>query len=98
MGALLALGEQVEQPLQFGGSYLQVRGEFRPGLFRAAVLSWFDGCPVSPPCAMSSSATIGTAWAGSRVPDATEPDETSARDLGGERHAVADREERIVLA
>src|SRR6185437_16393103 len=32
------------------------------------------------------------------VPGAVEPDETSARDLGGERRAVADREERVVLA
>src|SRR5262245_26425409 len=37
MGELLALGEQVEQPLQLGGAYLQVRGELRPGLFPAAV-------------------------------------------------------------
>jgi hypothetical protein len=35
---------------------------------------------------------------GEPVPDATEPDETSVRDLGGERLAVADREERVVLA
>jgi hypothetical protein len=30
------------------------------------------------------------------VSDAAEPDETSVRDLGGERLAVADREERVV--
>src|SRR5690349_3491279 len=32
------------------------------------------------------------------VPDVSEPDEASAGDLGGERLAVADREERVVLA
>jgi hypothetical protein len=32
------------------------------------------------------------------VTGATEADETSVRDLGGERLAVADREERVVLA
>ncbi|MGH3373335.1 MAG: hypothetical protein ACRDP6_01210 [Actinoallomurus sp.] len=32
------------------------------------------------------------------VPGAAEPDETSVRDLGGERLAVADREERVVLS
>ena len=32
------------------------------------------------------------------VPDAAESDETSVRDLGGERLTVADREERVVLA
>jgi hypothetical protein len=37
MSELLALGEQVEQPLQLGGAGVQVRGEFCPGLFRAAV-------------------------------------------------------------
>lgn len=37
MGEFFAAGEQVEQPLQLGGAYLQVRGEFHPGLFRAAV-------------------------------------------------------------
>jgi hypothetical protein len=31
------------------------------------------------------------------VPDAIEPDETSVCDLGGERLAVADREERSAL-
>src|SRR5262245_14351807 len=36
-GRLLALGEQVDQPLQLGGAYLQVRGEFGPGLLLAAV-------------------------------------------------------------
>jgi hypothetical protein len=37
MSELLALGEQVEQPLQLGGAGVQVRGEFCPGLLRAAV-------------------------------------------------------------
>jgi hypothetical protein len=32
------------------------------------------------------------------VPDAAEPDETSVRDLGGERHAVADRGERVSMS
>src|SRR5207237_6020584 len=32
------------------------------------------------------------------VPDTAESDETSVRDLGGERLTIADREERVVLA